>query len=362
MIILHLIPSFGSGGAERQLSIIAPALAESGVECHIGYCSDGPNLLKMIGSSVHLHQFQAVGNHDPRLFWQIFSLIRVVKPDVVQTWLLQMDVLGGMAALLNAVPFIISERASAEAYHSGWKNGLRILLGKHAACIIANSSGGLEYWRSCIPDVRLHLVRNCVSPMQMGLEDPLLEKIMPIIAAREIVLFAGRFSYEKNISVLVESMIIVALQQPNVVILLFGEGPERDSAERKITDAGLSDRMLIVGYSLYLAQWMRRASVCVSVSYFEGHPNVVIEAASVGCPLVLSDIPAHRELFGDESVFFVPADSAKQIAAVVVQVLFNKTEAHKRAARARVETTQWTVSAATKGYSSIYEKLVNVSQ
>jgi len=190
----------------------------------------------------------------------------------------------------------------------------------------------------------------------------MIEKTLLSIADRQIILFAGRFSYEKNIPVLVESLLMVAQQRPNVIVLLFGEGPERESAERRIMDAGLRDRMIFVGYSSNLAYWLQRASVCVSVSHFEGHPNVVIEAAAAGCPLVLSDISAHRELFGDESAAFVLADSPSHIAGFVVKVLDNPKEARERADRARATAMQWNLTTATKGYCSIYRKLVNASQ
>ncbi len=362
MKILHLIASFGSGGAERQLSLLAPAMVEAGLEVHVAYCVGGPNLKFLVQSGVHLHVLPSKGNYDPALALEIYRLIRKLRPDIVQTWLLQMDVLGGIAALLNSVPFITSERASAAAYSTGWKNRLRILLGQRAACVIANSNGGLDYWRQYIPDERLHLVRNCVSPMSVELMDPLLEKTLPNIAERQIVLFAGRFSYEKNIPILVDALILVAKQQPKIIILLFGEGPERELAERKIGDAGLGDRMVLAGYSSNLAYWMQRASVCVSVSHFEGHPNVVIEAAAAGCPLVLSDISAHRELFGDESVAFVPADSPSSIAVAVVRALHNPLEARLRADQARATASQWNISVATKGFCSIYKKIVNTAQ
>jgi glycosyltransferase involved in cell wall biosynthesis len=360
MRVLHLIPSFGSGGAERQLSILAPALAESGVECHIGYCYGGPNLQALSGSNVHLHQFKVAGNHDPRLFLQIWSLIRAVKPDVVQTWLLQMDVLGGIAALLNRVPFILSERASAAAYLRGRKNMLRALMGRYAACIVANSEGGLDYWRPRVSAERLYLIRNAILPARMVLAAPSLEEGLSISEERPIVLFAGRFSHEKNIPVLIESLVLVARQQHDAVFLLFGEGPERELAAQQIANEGLGERMILAGYSPNLAHWMRRAAVCVSVSHFEGHPNVAIEAAAVGCPLVLSDIPAHRELFGNESAVFVPKESPGQVAAAVVNALHNPKVARERADRARVKAAQWNISTATESYCAIYRKLVDV--
>jgi len=360
--VLHLIPSFGSGGAERQLSILAPELAEAGVECHIGYCRGGPNLQALIGSNAYLHQFKVTGNHDPRLLWQIWSLIRAVKPDVVQTWLLQMDVLGGVAALLNHVPFILSERASAAAYPGSRKTGLRTLVGRYAAGIVANSKGGLDYWRPRVSADRLYLVRNVISPGRMGSTAPFLEEDLSIGEGRPIVLFAGRFSHEKNIPVLIESLVLAARQRQDAVFLLFGDGPERELAARQIAHEGLGECMILAGYSPNLAHWMRRAAVFVSVSHFEGHPNVVIEAAAVGCPLVLSDIPSHRELFGDESAVFVPKDSPGQVAAAVVDALLNPDGARERAVRARVLTEQWNVLTAIESYCAIYRKLADISK
>jgi glycosyltransferase involved in cell wall biosynthesis len=360
MRVLHLIPSFGTGGAERQLSILAPVLAESGIECHVGYCYEGPNLQFLAGSSVYLHHFKVAGNHDPRLFWQVWSLIRAVKPDVVQTWLLQMDVLGGVAALLKRTPFIISERASAAAYPLGGKTRLRALIGRYATCIVANSECGLDYWRPRVSAERLHLVRNAISRERMGLSAPILEESFPIILEGPIVLFAGRFTYQKNIPVLVEALIAVARQQQNAVFLLFGEGPERELAARKIADEGLGGRMVLPGYSSNLAHWMRRAAVCVSLSHFEGLPNVAIEAAEVGCPLVLSDIPEHREIFDQSSAWFVKHKSVDEVKDGILRALREKGESSAKAERAKRVVANFTPDAVLAEYLGIYSDVMNL--
>lgn len=355
--VLHFISTFGSGGAERQLSLVAPALARSGVEVHVAYCSGGPNLARLEDSGVHLHALTSAGNHDPVLACKIFQLVRRLRPDFVQTWLLQMDILGGVAALLNRVPLIVSERSSAAAYEPDWKTRLRLLVGRRAAGIVANSRGGLDYWRPHLDVERLHLVRNCVSPAEHPTGEP-IEALATHLAGRPVVLFAGRFSYEKNIPALVEALILVARRHADVVIRMFGEGPERESAARRIADAGLAGRIVVAGYSSQLAAWMTHAAACVSVSHFEGHPNVVMEAAAAGCPLVLSDIPAHRELFDESSVSLVPANSPSHIAEAVLETLHNPGAARERAARARAISAQCDLSTAVAAYLAIYERAV----
>ena len=137
--------------------------------------------------------------------------------------------------------------------------------------------------------------------------------------------------------------------------MMFGEGPEKDSAVQRIAESGLNGQIIVAGHSSQLAQWMARADACVSVSHFEGHPNVVMEAAAAGCPLVLSDIAAHRELFDERSATLVPAYAPARIAEAVLGTLHNPACAGQRADRARAIATQFNLPSAVASYRSIYE-------
>lgn len=264
-----------------------------------------------------------------------------------------MDVLGGLAALLNKVPFILSERSSAAAYAPGWKTHWRLMVGRRAACVIANAGGGVDYWRSHLPKERLFLIRNFIVQNEQVQQAPNLAA--SIGAGTPIVLFAGRFSYEKNIPCLIEALIAVAKRRPDVAIMMFGEGPERHPAEVRIAESGTIGQIRIGDHSTHLPAWMSHAAVCVSVSHFEGQPNVVMEAAAVGCPLVLSDIAAHRELFDESEVLFAPADSAPLIARAVLEALQSPTQARERAQRARDIALRFNLPTVLAAYKSVYE-------
>ncbi|KNZ31783.1 MAG: hypothetical protein AD742_14925 [Methylibium sp. NZG] len=354
MKVLQLIASFGPGGAERQLSLIAPALARNGDDVHVAYCSAGPNFGRIEGGGVQLHALKPSGNHNPALAWAILRLLKRVRPDVVQTWLLQMDVLGGHAALLCKVPLIVSERSSAAAYPPGWKTRLRLSVGKRASCIVANSLGGLDYWRPHVGADRLRVVRNCVLPAQAKVAVSESAEDFPPNGL-PLVIFAGRFSHEKNIPNLVEALVLVARRQPDAFVIMFGDGPERAAATLRVAAEGFGERFVIRDYSADLPAWMARASVCVSVSHFEGHPNVVMEAAAAGCPLVLSDIAAHRELFDENSCAFAPAGSPGLIGDAVLQTLHNPQHARGRAAKARLVASGMDLDSTVSTYRTIYQ-------
>lgn len=353
MKVLHLIPSFGSGGAERQLSLIAPALQARGIDVHIAHGAGGHHHERLASSPVSMHRFRLANNHDPRLLWQIVSLIRKINPDIVQTWLLQMDVFGGIAARLTGRPHILSERSSRNAYPNDWKNRTRISIGRRADAIIANSAGGLDYWRELGAKGPLHLIRNCLAsdPAQAVQERPHDDTAL--------VLFAGRFSSDKNVQVLLEAFIEVAKARPGVAFKMFGEGPLHGSLVQRLQESGLSARIEIQGFTHQIDAWMRAASLCVSVSGFEGHPNVVLEAASQGCPLVLSDIPAHREVLSEDAALYVPTDSVQAIAAGITRAL-DEPAATRRRAQMAIEAVQClTLDSTVTSYIDVYTRLLH---
>ncbi|MGE5752661.1 MAG: glycosyltransferase, partial [Deltaproteobacteria bacterium] len=92
--ILNCIHALDTGGAQRQLSYLAPALVERGHEVHAAYLRGGSNLSRLDSGRVVLHRLRSLGNHDPFIFVQLAALMRRIRPDIVQTWILQMDILG----------------------------------------------------------------------------------------------------------------------------------------------------------------------------------------------------------------------------------------------------------------------------
>ena len=148
MKVLHCIPTLSSGGAERQLSLLAPAQRAHGIDAHIAFVRAGAHYERLARSGVPLHHLHARSNHDPRIATQLWSVVSDVRPDIVHTWLPMMDLMGGSIALARRVPWVLSERSNAEAYVERFKDRvLRNRLGRWADAVVANSNGGAQVWR-----------------------------------------------------------------------------------------------------------------------------------------------------------------------------------------------------------------------
>ena len=354
MRILHCIPSLGGGGAERQLSYISAEMTKQGVDVHIVCNLRGPNADSIRESGVTIHELRGRGNHDPRLFSQLIGTIRKVKPDLIQTWLVQMDILGGLAAILTRTPFLMTERSVASAYDTGWKDDLRSWIGRRAAVIVANSEKGREYWSSRNELKRLEVVPNGVPLEQIKQSPALPSEQTGIGPATEVILFAGRYSPEKNVMMLLEALRQVLSARPHAVALLFGEGPLERELVEAVNRHGLGDRVKVKGYTPQLWSWMKRANVFVSVSLFEGSPNVVLEAAAQACPLVVSNVPGHRELLGEGSAFFVLPSCAADIAQGIIRALDDPGLARRKASAAYEIASGCSVESVTHAYLDLY--------
>lgn len=352
--ILHVIHGLTGGGAERQLSLVAPMQAAAGHEVHIALVR--PEIPPSIAAStVNVHVMRARGHHDPAHIWRLRLLIHRVRANIVQTWLTQSDVMGGIAALTTRTAWVLSERSSASGYPSSWKNTLRVFLAKRADAIVANSQGGVAYWKDQgVTPNRISVVPNVVD--SASIRDATSAPLPSGFDGRPLILFAGRLADEKNPMVMIDSL-ASALAQTDAVALLCGTGPLAESMASRIKALGLSDRIVLAGHRSDVAGLLKHAALCLAISRYEGSPNVVLEAIAAGCPLVVSDIPAYTELLSADSALIVPRDDIAQTARAIRETLDNREDAAARASRARQSISEFTAENVVALLDRIYAKL-----
>lgn len=349
----------GGGGAERQLSYLAHEFNQNGIDTHIAYIYEGENSARIVESGAQTHLLHCANNYDPRLFVQISSLIRNIKPNIVQTWLPQMDILAGIGALTKNVPYILSERSSAPCYPGTLKDRLRISIGRKASYIVANSQSGGEYWSSHKKRVdTIKIIRNAIPFEEIVGTPPMALRSLGVAEDAEVILYAGRYSKEKNLSRFVVALEKVFGTRPNAVGLFFGDGPLRDQLLEIQNRPAYQNRLKIFSYSSNLWAVLKCAHVFVSVSNFEGTPNTVLEAVASQCPVVLSDIPPHREFLSNDAAYFVSPNLPSDIAEGICCALSNKEAAKQKSRQAYSEISRWSLDSISKEYVDLYRQLV----
>ena len=357
--VLHCIPGMGGGGAERQLAHLAKPLMARGWEVHAALAAGGPNLPRLQSSGAIIHRLTSLTSYDPRLAWQLASLIREIKPDVVQVWFVQMEVLAGLVSTLFHVPWILSERSSILAYPTTWKNRLRVAIAQRADAIVSNSAGGDAYWSERAGSaVQRFVIPNAVPLEEIDHVQAGVPAALPVKPGQRLVLSIGRFGPEKNVE-----RVFVALREiverPGTVGVMCGDGPLRADISERIAQGGLDDWIFAPGYVAEIWPLLKRADVVVAAGLFEGRPNAVLEAMAAGRPLVVSDIPAHREILDEASALWVDAQDPGAIAAGVRTALDDPAGAERRAVAARSRVTGMSMAAAAAEYDRVYRVVLS---
>jgi glycosyltransferase involved in cell wall biosynthesis len=137
-------------------------------------------------------------------------------------------------------------------------------------------------------------------------------------AEQPFMLYVGSLSRSKNIEGVL-AMAVRLWREDRVRSVIVGStGSTMNPTPFVIPDdAGEAIRFLgQVEDMEKLAELYRNAACLIFPSFYEASPLPPIEAMHFGCPVVVSDIPAHRERCGDAAEYCNPADEASMLAAV----------------------------------------------
>ena len=183
---------------------------------------------------------------------------------------------------------------------------------------------------------------------------------MQIDESNEIIIFAGSYyDRQKNLFNLLKALQQVLHERDKAVAIFFGDGPQKDDIINIKENYEVRNRIKIMDYTSELWSWFKVSNVFVSISNYEGKPNTVLEAVATKCPVVISDIPEHREILDEDSSCFVPVSDTKAIAAGIIKALSDPDEAQRKAENAYNKVKTWSTETVADKYIKFYYKLLN---
>lgn len=274
----------GSGGAERQITMLANAMAERGHEVYFLVLSEF-NKKYDISPLVHVKDLTAEEKKSIHpILGRYKALLRTykeIKPDVTIHYNLQ------SAYMTAAMPkkvynkSIYSERGDPyDKEYDGLLGVVRNWCVKRTDGFMFQSEGARDFFGTEVAK-RSVVIHNSVSV-------PVEKYPMPECRDNRIVSI-GRLHEQKNHALLIDAFTKIADEFPECTLENYGDGQLREILQKKIDKLGLTDRIKLQPARKDVFDAIRTARLFVLSSDYEGMPNALMEAMALGLPCVATD-------------------------------------------------------------------------
>jgi phosphatidyl-myo-inositol alpha-mannosyltransferase len=173
------------------------------------------------------------------------------------------------------------------------------------------------------------------------------------------ILFVNRLDPRKGFRVMVDAFRRVVEEEPEAVLVVAGDGAERDAVEALPAEARGRVRMLGSVPHAALPPYHAAAEVfCAPAVGRESFGIVLVEAMAAGLPVVASDIPGYREVVrhGIEGVLVAPRDPV-DLAGAVVGLLRDPGRAREMGAAGRERAKRYSWDTVVGELEEIYRQV-----
>ena len=330
--VLHVQRAKGIGGSERHLLSLLPALARAGLDVRMCVLRTGGGDLfveDLRHAGVDVTVRTAGPDVNPVLIPALLSEIRSFRPDIVHTHLVHADVHGQVAAWLARVPAVSSVHATPDFYRHQPYRSVGRAVGRVAKRRIAISEHVARFVRDrgLAPADRIRTIYYGIDASGFHRTDAERDRARSALglAADTVAIgVASRLIPGKGHDVLIDAFATAVTENPNLRLLVAGDGPEHASLEARATRVSPAGTVLFLGFVREIADIM---SACDAIAFptqpelGEGFGLAALEAMAARRPVISSDTGALPEINVDGVTgFVVPARSRSGFARALATV------------------------------------------
>ena len=370
--LLIFIPTFETGGVEKNAVFFANNMLKNGYQVSVVYCRKVDNQFSKLDKGINKIKIyrlpKLVFIHDRIVdaisifIFGYFKLKKEGKDNILIGF--QSNIIGIILAKLLDIKSVVrlSNHFESIKYEKSLvRKGAEYLkkkLYKYADVVIANSNElANDYAKVFDRDVKT--VYNPIdfdklnsNVFNIPKEDIYQDKSLPII------LSVGRLAKQKNFEYLINSF-AVAQKQRDMNLVIVGEGEERNNLTLLIKKLKLEDKVYLIGHRDNVYDYYRNSDIFVLSSFYEGMPNALIEAIACKCLAISTNIktgPKEILLNGDGGDL-VELNNVEELSKKILENLDNKSKAIDKNLNAFNYLNRFSVEKTIESYLSIIESL-----
>jgi glycosyltransferase involved in cell wall biosynthesis len=143
-----------------------------------------------------------------------------------------------------------------------------------------------------------------------------------IKAGNKLVISLGRFTSLKGFDVLVEAFRRVVSEMPDAILLIGGDGEEKDRLIKLVEYYGLGKNIILPGMVMEVHELLAACDLYVNSSRWEGLPMTLLEAMAHGKPMVATKVGGNPEVVHEGITgILVPPEDHGRLADAIIRML-----------------------------------------
>lgn len=372
MRILFLIRSLDTGGAERQMTLLANGLKERGHDVAVAVMYAGGQLEKDL-DNVPLIDLAKGGRWKTVDFLQrLHRAVKSFQPDIIQGFLGTANLMGTvLKPFLPKMKTVWGIRASNmdlsrySVVHRLHFQAEKIL-SRYADTIVANSHAGLAHIKECgFVNDNFAVVHNGINTDAFTINQTVGTEIRRSWGVQPdecLIGLVARMDPKKGHEVFLESASIASQKNRHLKFAIIGQGSlDREKKLRSMaTDLGISDSVIWAGRRDDMNAVYNALDICCLSSLFgEGFPNVLGEAMCCGVPCITSDVGDAAFVVGPLGKV-VPPNNSNELAKSLLSLASSSKETLNSKAQIRERIVScFSQSAMLKEMEHLYIELIS---
>jgi glycosyltransferase involved in cell wall biosynthesis len=349
IVYLNSFPFKTLGGGEKHLMSLVKAAQGWGYDVHV-ICQRDSGLAKALKElGIKIIPMNVRSKNLCLTIFRLSRKLKQLKPDILHTHGFFCNVVGRLAGKLANVPAVVStvhcEPDSTLTFDQSFRaqllqkirNRLDRFTARYADIIIAVAEVVREKLvrLSGISADKVVLIRNGV---KVGGEEEIKSQLPQNRDEGWVVGSVGRLELVKGFDYFIEAAALVkkASLAKQVSFVLVGEGSQRPRLEKKVKSFGLERDFVFTGYRENSVEEIRGMDIFVAPSLSDTTNLAMLEAMSLGKPIVVTEVGGLPEVILDgQNGFLIRPRDAEALAEKIVFLIEHPNLALKVGAAGR---------------------------
>ena len=347
MRILHLLPTFHAGGAERMVLEFARAQHERGHEVTVA--SAGGTWVDRLEGAEHVTvpAFDALMRRPVAAAIAMRKLVQTSKPELIQAHIAGLGTIARLVAPRTTV-FVTVHGLLADDYD----RAARLLRVSRVHTVAVSQVVEDELRSRGMNGARLHNIYNGAT-LQPA-DDQRIARLatrLGVSGDRPVLVGMGRLVPAKDFPTMVRTAALL----DHVDLVIAGEGPERETLEKLAQELGV--RLHLPGVIDDVPALLQLATVLVATSIVEGASIAVLEAVSLGVACVVTPVCTHEELVDAGAVIVAPPGAPEVFADALRPLLDSPEDLQAMRDRTNAIAHRFSVTRMVEQYESLGARL-----